>query len=388
MTDLLETFLYSPSNEWSQELPNHLDSDQTLVLAFGSPKFLIDPTPITELTRAFPNSKILGCSTAGEIHGTSLSDDSISVAVMRFQKTHLHTIGIPLLGSSAAHSNQVGQQIASQLMNHSNDSLQGVFLLSDGLIINGSELVAGLNAVLPSKVIVTGGLAGDGSNFQRTWVIHDGQPKSGYVTAVGLYGDQLMMFHGCQGGWDIFGPERRVTHSEANILYKLDDQPALELYKRYLGSQASGLPAAALHFPLSLKTRTGETVVRTILAVNEQDQSMTFAGDIPQDSTVQLMKANFERLIDAAGSAALIARSGFVNHFGQAANVLNIAVSCVGRRLVLGEHTEDELETASDFMPAGAKQVGFYSYGEISPHSTGRCDFHNQTMTLTTLFEI
>jgi hypothetical protein len=387
MTAQLETFMLSPAGEWSSALPGHLDSDQTLVLVFGASKFLDDSSRIQELTRVFPSSHFLGCSTSGEIRGASLYDQCLSVAVMRFQTTCLRSVDFSLLKSASTTSHMAGCQIANSLMEVNGEQLRGVLVLSDGLITNGSALIAGLNSVLPPSVVVTGGLAGDGTAFHRTWVLHEGRPQSGVVTAIGLYGDHVSVHHGCRGGWDIFGPERLVTRSEGSVLYELDGKPALELYKKYLGVHASGLPATGLHFPLSLKTGSSESVVRTILAIDEQAQTLTFAGDIIQGSMAQLMKANFNRLIDGASAAAMVVQSQFAGTPEMPKDLLSIAISCVGRRIVLGEYVEDELEAVLDFLPAGTQQVGFYSYGEISPQSTGHCDFHNQTMTLTTIWE-
>jgi hypothetical protein len=233
--------------------------------------------------------------------------------------------------------------------------------------------------------VVTGGLAGDGERFQRTWVLENGRPRAGLVSAVGLYGDHVKIGHGSRGGWDLFGPERRVTRSDGNILYEIDGRPALQLYKEYLGDCAAGLPATAFRFPLALRADTSEqkAIVRTILSLDESRQSMIFAGDIPQGSLVKLMHANFDRLIEGASQAALMTRQ----RCPASDALLTIAISCVGRRIVLGKRTEEELEAAMEALPAGARQVGFYSYGEISPYASGRCDLHNQTMTLTTIAE-
>jgi hypothetical protein len=212
-------------------------------------------------------------------------------------------------------------------------------------------------------------------------------PESGLVSAVGLYGEKLRVGHGSRGGWDIFGPTRRITRSKGSVLFELDGHPALQLYKQYLGDRASGLPATALLFPLAMRASATDDkmLVRTVLSVDEAMQSMTFAGDMPTGNLVQLMRANFERLIDGASSAALntVATSGN----SQASDVLAIAISCVGRRLILGERTEEEIEAALNGLPKGTRQVGFYSYGEISPYASGHCDLHNQTMTLTTIAE-
>ena len=118
------------------------------------------------------------------------------------------------------------------------------------------------------------------------------------------------------------------------------------------------------------------------LAVDEKTQSLTFAGDVPEGATAQLMRATLDRLVEGAASSALETRSD-----GDDGPCLSIAVSCVGRRLVLGERVEDELEAVLDSLPENAQQVGFYSYGEISTHFSGCTDLHNQTMTLTTISE-
>lgn len=377
----LATLSYGSSSGWSQELPD-LDSDRTLVIAFGAPEFGADTRPFDELARAFPTSKIIGCSTAGEIIGTDLRDRSVVVAAVRFDSSTLRTAVAHVGG--AQDSFGAGRDIALQL---ADASLRGVLVYSDGLAVNGSELVRGLNSALPASVVVTGGLAADGDRFGQTWVLGDRGPATGVVRAAGLYGQDVRIGHGSMGGWDIFGPERVITRSRANVLFELDGRPALDLYKTYLGELAGGLPATGLLFPLALREAGQEqgrdSVVRTILAVNEEERSITFAGDVPEGSLAQLMRANFDRLVDGAADAALLCRAGARD----TGPTLALGVSCVGRRLVLGERTQEEIEATLETLPEGTEQIGFYSYGEISPHASGRCDLHNQTMTLTTIRE-
>ena len=377
----MQTFAYHHESGWSLDALPDADAEDTLVLIFGASGFLQQPQPIQELARTYPSSIIAGCSTSGEIFGTDISDDSLAVAVVSFGASRLRMATAAVDNSKL--SRAAGQQLSQQLLA---DDLRGILVLSDGLAVNGSELVQGFNSILPDDVVVTGGLAGDGDRFERTWIIRDGQPVSGVVSAVGFYGDAVRIGHGSMGGWDIFGPERRVTHSRGNVLYELDGQPALELYKRYLGDLADELPATALRFPLALRDDADDdkSVVRTILSINDEDQSMTFAGDIPEGAHVQLMRANFDRLVDGAAGAAMMTRESCPDQIGP---VLAIAISCVGRRLVLGEATEEEVESTIEVLPDGTQQVGFYSYGEISPYASGQCDLHNQTMTLTTISE-
>jgi hypothetical protein len=379
----LETFSYRKDHGWSIRPFPALDSENTLVTVFGASRFAGDPGPLRALQAAYPKAHRVGCSTSGEIHGTLLMDDSLAVAVVRFDASTIQSAAVDI--ESAAGSFDAGSHLGRRLVR---PGLRAIFLVSEGLNVNGTELVNGLNSTVPESVVITGGLAGDGDRFQRTWVLDGREPCSNRVVAVGLYGDRLQVGHGSKGGWDKFGPSRRVTRSRGNVLHELDGRPALGLYKDYLGERARDLPASALLFPLAISTRQDDpkVLVRTVLSVSEEDQSMTFAGDVPEGSVAQLMRANFERLIDGASSAA----QGTQRTAGEPTpgpDVLSIAISCVGRRLILGERTEEEIEAAFNELPEGSRQVGFYSYGEISPFSSGRCDLHNQTMTLTTIAE-
>lgn len=371
-------------SSWAPSTLAELDSPETLLVLFGSSGLINTPERIRQVLDACPQSHVMGCSTAGEIHGSEISDDSLVVAAVRFEKTPVRTAQAVVRDPQDSYA--AGTAIASQLKR---PSLRAIVVLSDGLHVNGSELVKGLNDTLEGTVVITGGLAGDGTHFKRTWVLKDRTLQSGYVTAVGLYGDHVRIGHGSKGGWDKFGPERLVTKSTGHVLYELDGRPALHLYKEYLGDRAAGLPATGLLFPLAIRTSPseGKSLVRTILAVDETTQSMTFAGDIPRGVYAQLMRANFDRLIQGASDAATLSTNGHGSAHPETP-ILSLAISCVGRRLVLGERSEEETEATLETLPKGSRQIGFYSYGEISPYETGACDLHNQTMTLTTITEV
>lgn len=380
----LETFSYSRDEGWSVEAFPALNSEQTLVLVFGASCYLEHTAPVEALVAAYPDAQIIGCSTAGEIFDTTISDESLSVAVLEFGHTRVATAHAKV--AAIQESYQAGKTLADGLQA---PDLKAVLVLSNGTTINGSELVRGLNERLSPNIVVTGGLAGDGDRFERTWVLHEGQMEEDYVCAAGLYGEHIRVGHGSKGGWDAFGPQRRITRSSGSVLYELDGKPALDLYKEYLGELAAELPSSALLFPLALSSEQGteERVVRTILSVDEDAKSLTFAGDVPNDTFAQLMKANFDRLIDGANEAAIMTKTARNGGASVEVPMLSIAISCVGRRLVLGERSEEELEATMEVLPKATKQVGFYSYGEISPYANGSCELHNQTMTLTTIRE-
>lgn len=351
-----------------------------LVLVFGE-RLLIEQQQYNSVWKeCFPNAQVMFCSTAGEIFDTSVSDDTLSITAIQFEKTTVrtHLSNISNFSCSKEAGKNIVQDLKSELLKH-------ILVFADGQLVNGSELVEGINEDLPQNVSVSGGLAGDDGRFQKTLVGLNENVKEGNLVSIGLYGEHIRVGHGSQGGWDSFGQDRRITRSDANVLYELDGQSALELYKKYLGELASELPGSALLFPLAIKINNdSEYVVRTILSVNEADQSMTFAGNMPAGAYARLMKANFDRLIDAASKAA--SNSGGI--FQDSSPELAILISCVGRKLVLGQRTEEEVESVRDILGAKACITGFYSYGEISPLiKTPGCDLHNQTMTITTFAE-
>ncbi|HZU85805.1 MAG TPA: FIST N-terminal domain-containing protein [Polyangiaceae bacterium] len=372
----VETLRFDPRQGWSAPFPD-IDSERTLVMVFAAPEYFERTAPIDELRGAYQRATVIGCSTAGEIVAASIHDRSLAAAVVRFDATDVAHASAPVAG--AGESRTAGASLARQLARR---SLRAVLVLSDGISVNGSELLRGINDEI-GDVPVSGGLAADGDRFRRTWVMAAEAPSVGRVAAVGLYGERIRVSHGSRGGWDIFGPERVITRSTGNVLYELDNRPALALYKQYLGERAAGLPATALLFPLAVRaSQRDEPVVRTILGVNDDENSLTFAGDVPQGALAQLMRANFDRLIDGAGSAAKLASLRET----PSGDSLAIAISCVGRRLVLGERAEEEVEAAAQVL-GDCKLIGFYSYGEISPYASGRCELHNQTMTLTRVWE-
>ena len=375
----MEQARWSPGKGWMPAPPSKLRADVQLVLIFGSPACLRQNGWQNDIRDAYPNAHRLGCSTAGEIYGTEVTDETLVATAIAFEHTPLQGVSLKL--GDVGDSYQAGERLAKTLPH---ESLVHVLVISDGQNVNGSELVAGLTEHLPPGVTLTGGLAGDGDRFQETFVLWDGPPEPNTIAVLGLYGDRIKVGFGSLGGWDAFGPERVVTRSKGNILYELDGQPALALYKKYLGEHAKDLPASGLLFPLSLRTAAGESVVRTILGINEVEHSLTFAGDMPQGGRARLMKANFDRLIDGAVGAAQTSYEAI----GTTSPELALLISCVGRKLVLKQRIEEEVEGVQEVLGKETVLAGFYSYGEISPFNpSAKCELHNQTMTITTFSE-
>ena len=357
-----------------------IDFKPDVFFIFISPLFKNTEKFIEKLNQEFPDILSIGCSTAGEILGNEVLDNTIVLTAVKFEKTSLKLIDVDL-EDNKMDSYTTGIKISDALKA---DDLRHIFVLSDGLEVNGAELVSGLHNDLDKSVSITGGLAGDGADFGKTFVIYNDQIASKKVVALGLYGADLKVGFASKGGWDSFGIERLVTKSDKNIIYELDGEPALDLYKSYLGDKAKDLPGSGLLFPLSMRTKNeGIPVVRTILGVNEADKSLTFAGNIPEGSYVRLMKANVDRIISGAEESAITCRKSMEDK-----QQLAFLISCVGRRLVLKQLVEEEVEAVNEQLGEHIYSTGFYSYGEIAPFDKfSPCELHNQTMTITTLAE-
>lgn len=351
------------------------------VLIFGSGELLCDNSLIDHIRRQYPNAYLMGCSTAGEIYGSATNNNSLSITAVEFEKARIEFYSHPIPGHTSQDSYELGKKIIAEL---EQKELRHVFLLCEGMKVNGSKLVEGMREMIQDGVPITGGLAGDGFRFHATYVICNDYAKENRIAVAALYGD---IKTGCAsvGGWDTFGIERIVTKSKENILYEMDYKPALDLYKEYLGEKANDLPASGMLFPLSVRLKKAEEgIVRTVFNVNEEEKSVIFTGDIPENSYCKLMRANFNHLLNGSMRAAELAKE----MIGTGRIELGILISCMGRKKVFRQRIDEEIEVIREVVGADTFLSGFYSYGEIAPYRNDTMsELHNQTMTVTFMTE-
>ena len=363
------------NGEWKCE--QDVAINPQLCLLFGS-RFTIEnnTTFVSDLKKKYPNAEVVTTSTAGNIVDEQLLDDTIIATCIEFEKTKIKAQSF-LFEENAE---LIGEKIA----NYFNTEDLTYLLILSNMGVNAGNILAGINSVFKGSVPVSGGVAGDDTRFEKTLVGINENITNNQIVAVGFYSKNLIVSHGSKGGWDKFGPIRKVTKCKGNILYEIDNKPVLNLYKEYLGERAKELPSSGLLFPFAIiENTTKEPVVRGIQNVDEVENSIILYGDVVEGQSIQLMRANFNRLIDGAGDSA---KETFLKQASEPD--LAILISCVARRLVLGQLTEEELTETKKVLGQNTTMCGFYSYSELSPVvGDNACYLHNQTMTITTLSE-
>lgn len=360
-------------------LSEKIELKEPLVLIFGN-RYLLEKEQLFQEVRAlFPDGHLVFGSTSGEILGEKVLDGTVTLTAVEFEKSQF-VVKSKNVAEFDQDDASLGKVLAAEFPAQ---NLKHVFVVSEGSTVNGSELIAGMEQVGKGNFGLSGGLCGDDARFEVTLSSYNEPPKQGEVVAIGFYGDTLEISCANFGGWTPFGPERLITKSRKNILFELDGKPALDLYKKYLGDKASELPKSALLYPLSVQTNDEEPIVRTILNIDEEHNAMILAGDVPEGSKVQLMMATVDDIANGARSAAKLAVEERENE-----SQLAILISCVGRKLVMNQRTEEEIEEVTQVIGENVAVSGFYSYGEMAPFAgQNTCKLHNQTMTLTLFSE-
>ena len=327
----------------------------SLVLVFGSVKRFGESKLQATLKARYPAAQIIGCSTSGEITAAGVFDDSLQITAILWEKTVQRVTHTKMTGMQNSYETAAG--LARQLKA---DSLKAVLVYSDGLNVNGSELLEGFKSVL-GEIPVMGGMAGDGFNFSKTVQLFNETVSDGLVIAVGLYGNNLIAATGVGRGWKPYGPPRKVTKSEKNVVLELDDKPALPLYKMYIGEHASkSLPGSGLNFPFAIieEGRRDIEKIRTVLSIDNANNSLTFAGNVEEGGTVRFCQATHDRLVDGAGDAAHLV----ADHTSTGQTGLAVCVSCVGRKGVMAAQVADEIKLVHQILGAQTATILVWKY--------------------------
>lgn len=332
---------------------------------------------VAGIVDAAGTEKLVGCTTDGEISSDGFSIRSAVLGGMVSDRIRFEVASASgLKAGSEAAGRRLGMQLPS--------NARHVQLFSDGLTGNGCALLRGMHSVFGPRVAVSGGTAGDARKFKQTWQFIGKKVVTDSAVGVAFTGD-FKVGTGVRSGWFPAGAPKKVTRASGNVVYELDGQPALAVYRQYLRGLANQLPAVGVQFPFGIVDEMlslGEDpILRAPMTVNDADGSVTFAGEIPQGSTIVLTtggsKAN---LLDASADAA---QKAVADMRGTSPGMI-FFYSCMARKILLGTQTGEEADRICRTVGSGTPIIGFYTYGEFCPSVGGtECKLHNETATVT-----
>ncbi|MFH1114932.1 MAG: FIST N-terminal domain-containing protein [Pseudomonadota bacterium] len=320
---------------------------------------------------------VVGCTTDGEISTGGFGTDSAVLAGVVTDQIQFHVVSAQGLGKDPL---EAGRRIAVKLP----PEVSYVQIFSDGLTGNGCAILRGIASVLGEDVPIAGGTAGDAGRFRQTWQFHGPRVLTDSVTAIGFTGD-FTVGTGVSSGWSPVGTVKIVTRARANVVYELNGEPALDVFKRFLGRHADKLPAVGVEYPLGIVSKPGAPgeeeyhLIRATMSVSREEGSISFAGEIPEGAAVRLTCGDNDSILKATEEAVRRALAGL----GAARPRMVFFYSCMARRIVLGRRTKEETEVLYRTLNKRLPLIGFYTYGEYCRlRAGGPSLFHNETATV------
>jgi hypothetical protein len=351
-----------------------------------------DATEIAETLRTkLPDVPTIGCSTDGEITSAGLSVDSVTLMLLASPRMRAKAHVIPNLSED---SERAGIELAKALHD---DEARVLMLLPDGLTGNGSAIIRGAQEILGRQFVIAGGTAGDRGRFVKTFQCADGKAHTDALIGLMLYSPTpLELGYGVMSGWRPIGIAKEVTHAEANTVYEIEGETALDMYSRFLGDKASQLPGIGVEYPFALVDRYGEVdtkgiregesyfLMRAPMVVDREKGAVTFAAEIPQGSRIKMTRGKSDEVISASREAASRSLEGL----GGPPDAV-FFFSCMARKVVLGRRTNLEITAAQEVLGENTPMIGFYTYGEIANcgETFPMCRFHNETATFLAIRE-
>ncbi len=327
---------------------------------------------------ATPN--LIGCTGAAEISTAGFNTKSVVLGGIASDRIEFEVVFTKNINRN---SELAGKELAGLF----SSKVQHIQLFSDGVTGNGCALLRGMNSMLDDYIPITGGTSGDTGEFNKSWQFAGKQLLCDAAVAIGFTGD-FKVGTGVQSGWSPVGLPKKVTRSSGNVLYELNGEPALNVFKRFLGKHAEKLPAVGVEYPLGFYSRDGSTagkdqfMLRATMAVNHKEGSITFAGDVPEGTMAHLTCGDNNSILEATEKAIQTA----VNQLDDTTPVMAFFYSCMARKTLLGLRTKEEFERVNLKLAGNIPILGFYSFGEYSRVKRGGpCLFHNESAVLSVI---
>ena len=326
------------------------------------------------IAEVFPEIELIGGTTDGEMSSV-LGFEQDSLTLMVFCSDNI-TISAGIGHGVSKDAIAASQSAVQQAGIAHKEEIQFCISLPESLTTSGVVILDSLKQALGKQVPIFGGLTADQWRSQQTYQFFQTEVCSDSVPIL-LFSGPILFSHGVASGWQPIGKPGRVTKAENNVVYEIDDQPALAFYHRYLGA----LPPSS-EYPLALFDAESDShYMRAPSGIYDPTiGSITFFGDVPPQSVVQIAETTHNEILSASKLSTLQALE---NYPGQAPAAA-LFFSCASRRQILGSLTREEYEQAQHCLSESLRQplpsCGFYTNGEIAPlQQKGATYFHNET---------
>jgi hypothetical protein len=323
--------------------------------------------------------QIFGASTGDNFTDGEIESHTIVLLLLDIDPAYFQ---LAIKGADEGTIKEIAEQIGKSAL--TTFKKPAFLVVSGGLAVDGDEIIAGIESACGIGTTIFGGLAADFLRMQRTYVFNNDKLCDYGLLALILDEEKISLSGIAVGGWKPMGMDRIITKSVGNVVYTIDNEPALDFVSRYAGLKDLDTNNAlnfliSSNFQLQLKREDKHPVMRTPMQANAEDRSIVFAGSLPEGSKVKLCLLPGFEVIEAA-----------LNEFNnykkdQPEPDALILFSCAGRQLTLGPYVSEEIDGIKNIW--NAPLAGFFCYGEIGRVVSGQHEFHNMTCSLATLME-
>ncbi|MDP2594085.1 MAG: FIST N-terminal domain-containing protein [bacterium] len=355
-----------------------------LAVVVASPKY-DQEAMLNGVRAALPGASVIGCSSAGAITEDGVQEQAVSVLVLANDSGTFVPVKVTGIG---ADMRGAGKKFGEALKD-SGQEIKLAFVFSDALAGNGTEMVRGILDVLGAGFPIAGGAAGDDMAFKKTYQYYDDEVLSDAVVGFGVAGN-VEVAVGADHGWQPLGDAHIVTKAEGTKLIELDGRPAFTIYQDYFDERANDFKQAlslqAVTYPLGMKAKdVGEYMIRVPLAIGE-DGSITCGADVVVGSEIYLMVGTLASAMEAAKMTA----QKLVDRVVHVEPRVVFVSDCVARKILFGEHGNEEIALLKSIGGPNAVIFGLYTYGQIAtlqppPANINTCDpgFYEQSISIT-----
>jgi len=350
----------------------------TLAIVFMS--FKLDIDAVCDLLDG-KGIQILGATSSGEFISNEIEEESIVVMLLDMDPSYFKLLFLEI-------GNRSDFEIAKQLGEEGKKTFaNAAFIITSGYSVNmdGEEIIRGIEEGFGGEVTIFGGMAGDDLTLTGPKAFTWGKSSITGLVALIIDEDKIAISGVATCGWKAIGITKIITKSDGNIVYTIDDKPALDLVMKYLGLNLENQVNNTVfnlgaYYPLQLERENAPSVMRTAMMGNSEDRSLICAGNVPQGSKIRFsLPPDFDVIDTVVEECTEVKEENLKD-----ADAV-IMFSCISRYLSFGVVTSEEIERVSSVW--NAPLIGFFTYGEYGKAKGGQHEFHNNTCSVVALKE-